>query len=492
MIPNPRTMTIRGAAVATVLGLTALLAACNRVTDILDVAPPSNEVASSQLNSKAGAEAKFAGAKASLLGMLVGADGVYHLSGMLSDEMTSGDVPGNDGGEVSVDARHTVGNGANYGVGLEFGDFVFGSLISNRSSILLALPGLQTWEPASNQQLVGEAWAYVGYTELMLAQMFCGGAVLDRALPQGGVELPPPVTTDSLLRLAKAHFDSALAHANGDANVTGLASIGLGRTQLERAQFDSAAAAVAAVPTSYTDIITTGTDFSHGTQNFWWSAASFCSGILVADHEGGNGLNFASSGDPRLVLDTMVASPYFGTVTTCDQFNQSFGPSYQYQPFGSPTRFDVPSDAIPFVTGIEARLIEAEVALHDNHADVWAAKLNDLRANSLVAGQPSPVPPLPADSTTGASSTLQVNVMFRERAFWLYGTGTRLPDLHRLVRQYGRDVSTVFPTGTYGGGHSSTFPTYQTDVVFTLPTSGGTAPMVNPHYQGCLTPTTQN
>jgi len=44
---------------------------------------------------------------------------------------------------------------------------------------------------------------------------------------------------------------------------------------------------------------------------------------------------------------------------------------------------------------------------------------------------------------------LQIDVMFRERAFWLYGTGTRLGDLRRLIRQYNRDQSIVFPIGPY-------------------------------------------
>jgi hypothetical protein len=92
----------------------------------------------------------------------------------------------------------------------------------------------------------------------------------------------------------------------------------------------------------------------------------------------------------------------------------------------------------------------------------------------------------------------RVSLMFRERAFWLFGTGTRLGDLRRLIRQYGRDQSTVFPTGPYAPAHQSQLPTpipnYGTDVNLTLPTAAGLAaylgvPMTNPNYKGCLTST---
>jgi hypothetical protein len=39
-------------------------------------------------------------------------------------------------------------------------------------------------------------------------------------------------------------------------------------------------------------------------------------------------------------------------------------------------------------------------------------------------------------------------MIFRERAFWLYATGHRLGDMRRLIRDYGRAATTVFPVGT--------------------------------------------
>jgi hypothetical protein len=73
----------------------------------------------------------------------------------------------------------------------------------------------------------------------------------------------------------------------------------------------------------------------------------------------------------------------------------------------------------------------------------------------------------------------------------LYGMGTRLSDMRRLVRQYERDPGTVFPTGTYVGGESPELsppiPNYGTDVSFAIPSAGaGLTP--NPAYKGCLSP----
>jgi len=94
----------------------------------------------------------------------------------------------------------------------------------------------------------------------------------------------------------------------------------------------------------------------------------------------------------------------------------------------------------------------------------WLAKLNALRAqvrtlmtaryanyatnnpNSFVTN--STLAPLADPGTQAAREDL----MFRERAFWLFGTGHRLGDLRRMIRQYGRGAETVFPTGTWHKG----------------------------------------
>ena len=54
---------------------------------------------------------------------------------------------------------------------------------------------------------------------------------------------------------------------------------------------------------------------------------------------------------------------------------------------------------------------------------------------------------MPATATTPAAKDAAIDLLFREKAFWTFGRGQRLPDLRRLVRQYGRTDDQVFPTG---------------------------------------------
>ena len=66
-----------------------------------------------------------------------------------------------------------------------------------------------------------------------------------------------------------------------------------------------------------------------------------------------------------------------------------------------------------------------------------------------------------ADPGTAAG---RVDLLFRERAFWTFATSTRLGDMRRLIRQYGRAANTVFPIGTYHRGGN-----YGPDVNFPVP-----------------------
>src|SRR5256885_9731377 len=76
--------------------------------------------------------------------------------------------------------------------------------------------------------------------------------------------------------------------------------------------------------------------------------------------------------------------------------------------------------------------------------------LNALRASPpsyfLKAGaQLAALTPLPAP----VGATAAVNLLFSERARWLWLTSHRLSDLRRLERQYARPDNQVFPTGPY-------------------------------------------
>jgi len=88
-------------------------------------------------------------------------------------------------------------------------------------------------------------------------------------------------------------------------------------------------------------------------------------------------------------------------------------------------------------SGIEARLIEAEAALHGGDPN-WLTTVNTLRT---LVNLPSLAMPATPDA--------KLDTLYQERAFWLYLTGRRLGDLRRLMRNYGRSAESVFPTGAY-------------------------------------------
>ena len=142
----------------------------------------------------------------------------------------------------------------------------------------------------------------------------------------------------------------------------------------------------------------------------------------MSDHEGTNGLDFASAADPRVPV-------------TAPRPSRNDGVTPMVVALKYPT-IDAP---IPMVTGVEARLIEAEAALQANDVATWLQKLNDARAT-----EPDLTP-----LTDPGDQTSRVDVTFRERAFWMYLTAHRLGDLRRLVRQYGRGKEAVYPTGAY-------------------------------------------
>ncbi len=480
------------------LGAALMLGGC-RPSDVLSVPVPVGVVPGSALKSQTGAESAFNTARfqafsalvgvPSIAGLAGGGGGVLEWSSLLTDEFRwatwAYDYP-----QGNIDARITTGTFLSYD---EPGDEAVQSLLNAERSLLLAIPGLRQYEPASGRSKMGEAFAVAGYTELVMAEDYCAGVPLGRVPDGGGFQYGVPLTTDSLLGAAEADLDSALANANGDPAVQNLASIGLGRTRLDRGRFAQAAAAVANVPTSF--VYNTQLPPSYGDggvkaasvygylYHYQSYVTTYNSGspynltfFTMSDREGGDGLNFVSAQDPRVVVDSSLGTTPDGTV------------------WYFPKKFEANLSYVPLATGVEARLIEAEAALAQGSPGNWATALNALRADTGET-QISGLQPLPLDSTTLASPAQQLDVMFRERAFWLYGTGTRLGDLRRLVRQYGRDQSTVFPSGPYvptaaPPSYAAPAPaTYGTDVALTLPTAASAGfgyTTGNPNYKGCL------
>lgn len=300
-----------------------------------------------------------------------------------------------------------------------------------RASRLLA-----AFPPASggNQQLA-TMHVLEGMLLTITAEHYCNGIPLWDGKSES-VPVTATYTTDQLYTMAISQFDSALALATAD-STKNFAIIGKARTMVDMAKgsraapFAAAAALVAGIPTSFVwnASFTTNTsgvvnaiyDWSSATQNFG-----------ASDKEGGNGLDFVSAKDPRVRVDgTKTIKGQDGSVVP--QLNQ----------------YPKPDSPVPVATGIEARMIQAEAYLAANDSVNFISTLNSARAT--MTGLAPLVDPL--------TQTGREDLLFRERAFWMYLTAHRLGDMRRLVRQYGRGTETVFPTGSYFKGGA-----YGTDV----------------------------
>jgi hypothetical protein len=311
---------------------------------------------------------------------------------------------------------------------------------------LQALVYMEQYAPTSRGE-ISELFSLVGYSELFFVEDMCSGVptgVLQGTLPVYG----PTLSRSALTRLSLQHFDSAVAYANGSDSLRELAQLGRARALLDSNDVVAAAGAVNQVSTAYGYIV----GFNNGAlpTNTVYQSFNQGAGVLtVSDREGINGLDFISAGDSRVQIDTVSAGVY------------------------GPRADNGPAAPIPLATGVEARLIAAEAALRAGNAASWSQGLNTLRAQAISPA----IAPLPPDSTTNASQDLQAGVQFRERAFWLFASGHRQGDLRRMVRQYGKAVASVFPTGPYVGGAGN----YGSDVTY-VP-FGETA---NPQYRGCV------
>lgn len=284
---------------------------------------------------------------------------------------------------------------------------------------------------------IGQLHAVRGLAALLLGEVNCNGTPLSEV-----VDLKPvyggPISSDSMTTRAVAELDVALEYAAGDARVMNLVRVARGRALTNLGRFSDAAAAVAGVPTDY-EYLAELTAAGSGNQNPIFNTNSMTDvwgAITVSNREGANGLDFVSADDPR------VPTELLGTGRD--------GETEHYYFKGYTDRYD----PIVLASGIEARLIEAEADLNAGGGN-WLSILNDLRA---VAIDP-PLEPLMDPGSMDA----RVDLVFRERAFWLFATGHRMGDLRRLLRQYGRSQNDTHPVGHYKGPQN-----YGTDVVFIL------------------------
>jgi hypothetical protein len=431
--------------------------ACSRFKDQLLEPQQPGLIGPDQLGSPTAADALRKGALGRLRTATVGGSGnnseVWTLTGLFADEWKSGDTFTE---RVAADQRLMQDNNAS-------ANGMFTAEHRLRGAALDAINALRQYlpEPAAN---IGQMYWVMGLAEMQLSEAFCDGIPFSITV-DGVPTYDQPRTTVEGFQLAQSHLDSALAVLTASdtfaISVKNAALITKARTLVDLGRFSDAAALVAGIPTNYQYLQTFSLTVA---DNPMWSFNTSQKRWVLGDSVDAlgtikNAIPFASANDPRVPKNTTAST------------GRAFDTSTPFVSQGLWAR----SDAVPIVSGIDARLIEAEAKLQANDIAGMMSILNALRATSQKIGVFT-VPVMPALATP-ANTTAATSLYFREKAFWTFGRGQRMGDLRRLVRQYKRAQEDVFPTGSFFKGG-----TYGTDVNFPIPTSE----RPNPQYKGCL------
>lgn len=419
--------------------------------------------------------------------------GYIVMTGLLGDELNAGRFNTATSGAFTsttiVDSRFME-----TGVGDEDGyEGVWRQLHGVRAQAMNTIPALRKYGPNQPKDYTGHAYALWGMAETMLANFFCSGIPLTTLESEGSFEYASGSTTQQVYEHALKMFDSSLVYAQDSVEIRHLAMVGKGWALLNLGRFDEAATAVATVPTPfvYLNLHSDEDPASVGTPTFTFARTTHSVNDMgtVSDIEGGNGLPYRSSGDPR------TASSLVRTRQASSGQAETYKPDH-WMIFGGNT-------PVIMASGVEARLIEAEAALRNGDAS-WLTILNELRTDGTFTVTPDPVDPAVEDTTWGpgqgavlwtsiggtlpglspledpGTEAARVDLLFRERAYWLFLTGRRMPDMRRLIRQYDRTPEQVFPEGPYPAGPVGS---YGIDVNAPAP---ATELLYNKKYDGCF------
>jgi hypothetical protein len=453
----------RGAA-ATAIAAALVVAGCTKADSFLEVTDP-DIINPANVASAAGADAVRLGALARLNSSTSGSvlttsgqESLFMLGGLFSDEYNNGD---------SFIARQEVDQRI---ITIQNNFLTDANRAMHRARLAAqqAIGLLKEYNPTGPAANVAEMYFVEAFIENMMAEHYCNGLIFSSVV-DGAEKYGSPITTQAAFELALAHADSGLALITGtttqDVKIKNVLQVTKGRILMNLNRYADAATAVAGVPTSlaYTEQHTANTNPNQ--QNQIWAYNNNSRRYSVSNNEGGNGLNFATANDPRLpvCLGGDAACRAIGvTINTRDDLTQPIYVQRLWTTSASP---------VTIVSGVEARMIEAEAQLKAGQPAAALATLNAARAT--VTGL--------APLTDPGNDAARVDLVFRERAFWMFSTGHRTGDLRRLVRQYNRPATSVFPTGNWHKGG-----TYGSDVTVPIPQAEQNNPNLPASASTCI------
>lgn len=448
--------------IARCVALAALLTSCNW-GDLLDVT--TDMVTPTQAANPSGALAMRAAALRQFAVFTAGGPQVraWLMDALFTDQLINARQDFN-----AIDLRSWPEENNPHGVN------VWDDYSSVRYAVETAIDAMHQYLPDDDAtgSLVGELYAIRGLSTSIIAEMYCNGLTLSSFDANGGAVYDMNVYTNAdLFEQAVADFDSALTSLPASDPLRFLARIGKARALVDLDRQAEAAAVVQAggdgtgspeVPTDFVYNVEYSTASVYNVIPDYVLNANF--GLPLNEtltgpgKETANGLDYGA--DPRVRAQPFLRNGQDGST-----------PIY---PPGVPWSRDF-SSPFPVASGVEARLVEAEAQLKASDPS-WLGTLNDLRARGIDISGLALDAPLSLLTDPGTPDG-RVDLVFQERAMWLYLTIHRWGDMRRLIRQYGRDAGDVFPSGSYFKGG-----TYGTQIV-AYPLA---AERNHPAFHGCL------
>lgn len=406
------------------------------------------------VNSPTAANALRVGTLGRFNANTTGGETMFLYGGLFGDEFGTGDTFTQ---RVETDQRALTPQNANI-------------TTAYRGLHLPRIGAIQTREALAQFAPLAPAWQYSemffveAYMINLLAEHFCNGQPMSYI--QNGVETygePEPNAAHFALALAKVDSGlTRLGSATGanETRVRNSLNVLRARILLNQGNFGAVAATVASVPTTFTwnqeHALTARTPGV-------WAFVNNQRRYLVANNEGPLQMDFHGS-DPRVPTcaagQPACAAAGFTTARPFDNANTAV-PNMRYQLIWT-------TDASPvsLLNGLQARLYEAEALNRTGNFAGALAILNSLRVTP--PGYTRTIAAMPPLTDPGTEAGRR-DLIFREKGFWLFGTGHRYPDMRRMMRQYGMTANQVFPNGNTWQINRA--PGYGNDIVFRTPTA---------------------
>jgi len=344
-------------------------------------------------------------------------------SAIFTDELTNAFSSSNN---FDYDRRTIPSNGT-YGTntcGNNQQPPIYSTLSIARSAGDTVAAHLETWTDAevpNRSKLLGQAYAYTGYSIVLLGEGMCSAAI----------NVGPELTPAQLFAEAKTRFDKAIAAATAanDAVTLNFATLGRARAQLDLG--NKAAAGVDAAKIAPGFVVNISTDAGNVRRNNFAFLALNQSSWASIDPSF-RGLTINGAPDPRVAVTNANRNGTVGVaIWTADKY-----PSL--------------AATMPVTRYAEAQLIVAESKLAANDIPGAVAAINAVRATR--AG-------VPAYDATGQTAAQVLTQIIEERRRELFLEGHRLGDL----RRYNLPILPAAGTPFLSGG------TYGTQTCFPLP-----------------------